>query len=268
MNMKRIILLFFLIFCIMVLASCEVDPSGFAVSSDVDDRFDESTALPDKSNVSIGGTDFSFIVISDTHALHGTHAKLVELKDKLLPGDQFILICGDVSACGYEEDYNAFYNALNHSGLPFYPTIGNHDLYFGGWRYYKNILGKPCYTFTAGPARIIALDSANGTLGGKQKTWLEQTLQSKTEPLCFAFTHFEFFNPGFTDMEEVYYLMNLFEKNHVQYVFMGHTHWFYHKVVNGVNYINVPSFEDGQGEKYYIRMFVNGTNISYQKLAL
>jgi predicted phosphodiesterase len=263
--MKRIIFLFFIVSCTIFLASCDFDPSGFVSSSDVDKRFRESALLPEKSNIDIVTPDFSFIVISDPHVYHASHSKLAALKDKFLPGDQFILVCGDETQCGHEEDYNAFCSYLNESGLPFYTTVGNHDLYFGGWRYYKSTLGRSCYTFTAGPARIISMDSANGTLGGKQKIWLEQILKTKSEPLCFVFTHFEFFDPGFTDIEETFYLMDLFEKASVKYVFMGHTHLYYHKIINGINYVNVPGFED-DGEKYFIRVFINGTDVSYEKL--
>lgn len=265
--MRRIILLFFLISCTISLASCKVDPSGFVVSSDVDNRFSESASLPEKSNIDIATPNFSFIVISDPHVYHASHTKLAALKEKVIPGDQFILVCGDITECGYEEDYSAFGSYLAEFGLPYYTTIGNHDLYYSGWNNYQRNLGRSCYTFTAGPARFISVDSANGTLGGKQRIWLEQILKTKNEPLCFVFTHFEFFNPGFTDIEEVFYLMHLFESNHVNHVFMGHTHTYYHKTVNGVNYINVPGFEDGPGKEYF-RVFINDTDVSYEKLTM
>lgn len=265
--MRRIIFIFFLIFCTIFLASCNVDLSGSVVSSDVDHRFRDNASLPEKSNTDIVTPEFSFIVISDPHTYHASHSKLAALKDKVLPGDQFILVCGDITECGYEEDYQAFCGYLNEFGLPYYTTIGNHDLYFGGWRDYKKTLGRSCYTFTAGPARFISLDSANGTLGGKQRIWLEQILKTKIEPLSIGFTHFDFFNPGFTDIEEVYYLMHLFENTNVKYVFMGHTHFYYHKVVNGVNYVNVPGFED-EGKKYFIRVFISGADVSYEKLLI
>lgn len=68
-------------------------------------------------------------------------------------------------------------------------------------------------------------------------------------------------------MEEIFYLMHLFEKNNLNYLFMGHTHTYYQKTVNGINYINVPSFKDAPGE-YYIRVYINGTDVSYEKLMI
>ena len=265
---KQIVLLILIIACAVLTVSCDkVDITGFVDSSDVDDRFEACPSLPNKPDVEGVSADFSFIVISDPHVYHGSHSKLAALKDQLLPSDQFILICGDVTQCGYKEDYHAFYNYLNGFGIPYYPTIGNHDLYFEGWRNYRDILGRPCYTFTAGPARLIALDSANGTLGGKQLNWLKQILKSKTEPLCFVFTHFDFFNPGFTDFEENLMLMSLFENNNINYVFMGHTHEYHHKPVNGVNYVSVPGFED-EGAKNYLQVRVNGGKVTFEKLSI
>lgn len=168
--MKRIIFLFFLIFGIISLTSCNVDPSGFAVSSDVDNRFSDSASLPEKSNVNIVTSNFSFIVISDTHVYQATHSKLAALKDKLLPGDQFILVSGDIAQCGYEEDYNAFCSYLNEFGLPYYTTVGNHDLYYGGWQNYKKALGRPCYTFYSRPSPAYRLGLRQRHVGWEAKS--------------------------------------------------------------------------------------------------
>ena len=158
--------------------------------------------------------------------------------------------------------------------LPFYTAIGNHDIYFKNWPNYKQVLGKSCYSLKAGPVRIISMDSANGTIGQKQKNWLEQTLEAKTESLCFVFTHFGFFSPGtgslqqYTDTREVYYLMHLFETHGVNYVFMGHTHIYDFHQANNVNYLNLADFSDDGTSKDFIRVFVNGSNITYQRITL
>ena len=273
--MRRGVIIAMMMACLAALSSCGiVDISGLVRSGDVDDRFSENALLPEKSNLSFSDAIFSFIVITDTHVANAAHSKLAALKDKVLPGDKFILICGDISQCGYLEDYQAFCLYLNQTNLPYYTAIGNHDLYFGGWHNYKQTLGRSCYSVTAGPVRIISMDSANGALGRPQKLWLENVLQSKTEPLCMVITHFEFFNAKkdglqqYTDIEEVYYLMHLFETTGVDYVFMGHSHTYDYRKINNVNYLNLPDFADEGLPKSYIRVNVDHGVITYQRVLL
>jgi len=273
--MKHIIGIMLLVVCLLVMSSCGiVDISGLVHSGDVDDRFSENASLPDKSSLSFSDPVFSFIVITDTHVAGAAQSKLAALKDQVLPGDKFILVCGDISQCGYPEDYQAFCNLMDQTGLPYYTAIGNHDLYFGGWHNYKQILGRSCYSVSAGPFRIVVLDSANGTLGRRQKEWLESVLHSKTESLCLMMTHFEFFSSGkdglqqYTDIEEVYYLMHLFETTGVNYVFMGHSHRYDYRKINHVNYLNLPDFADEGLPKSYIRVNVDPGAITFQRLML
>lgn len=274
--MKQIIILALLILSLTTLTSCgSPDVAGIVSSSDVDKRFADNAALPEKANVTIAGSDFSFVAVTDTHIYQRANANLALLRLKINSAeDKFILNCGDVSQNGSAEDFTAFGNEMTLSGLPYYTALGNHDLYFGGWNNYQQILGRSCYSFTAGQARIICIDSANGTLGASQKLWLENVLRTKTEPLCFVFTHFEFFSSGFptvqqyTDIEEIYYLMHLFETHGVNYVLMGHSHHDYDRQVNGVTYINFADLVDDGATKSFLRVHVNGAAVDYQRVQL
>ncbi len=276
--MKRLIQITLIILSAFYLVSCKADPKGLVSSSDVDKRFEDSSSLPVKENVEPLTDEFSFIVVADTHVYHGNASKLTALKERLNQdkadgkNDKFLIACGDISQRGDVEDFQAFRDVWEPE-FPVYATLGNHDLYFDGWHNYKGIFGKSCYTFKAGPVRFVSFDSANGTLGRKQKNWLEGILKTKTEPLCVVFTHFEFFSPNsttiqqYTDIEEVYYLINLFTKTGVDYVFMGHSHDYYDKAVNGTHYVNISDFVD-KGD--YFRFQVNQINgtITYQRESL
>lgn len=272
--MKRLLQIILVILSAFYLVSCNADPKGLVSSSDVDKRFEDSAYLAGENDLEITG-EFSFVVISDTHIYHGDASKLAALKERLNQdgkNDQFVIACGDISQCGSKEDFDAVKNALKPE-LPVYTTLGNHDLYFDGWHNYQAVFGKSCYTFKAGPVRFISFDSANGTLGRKQKNWLEEVLRNKTESLTVVFTHFEFFSPNtetiqqYTDIEEVYYLVHLFKETGVDYIFMGHSHDFYDKDVDGVHYVNISDFVDKQD---YYRFYVNPANgtIRYESNSL
>lgn len=279
--MKRLVKILLIILSVCYLVSCKADPKGLVSSSDVDKRFEDSASLPEKNDIIIreDETEFSFIVVADTHVYHGDASKLAALIERLNQdkangaNDKFLIACGDISQRGDVEDFQAFRDTLEPE-FPVYATPGNHDLYYDGWHNYREILGKSCYTFKAGPSvRFVAFDSANGTLGRKQKNWLEWVLKNNREPLCFVFTHFELFSPGldtiqqYTDIEEAYYLINLFKKTGVDYVLMGHSHDYYDKEFNRTHYVNIPEFVD---EGNYFRFYVNLANktIEYKQMSL
>jgi predicted phosphodiesterase len=279
--MRQLGKIFLIITIACYLVSCKADPKGLVSSTDVDKRFEDSASLPEKKDVIIGEeeTEFSFIVIADPHVYHGSDSGIKALKTKLIQdrtngeNDKFLIACGDISQRGDTEDLLAFRDTLEPE-FPVYTTIGNHDLYFDGWYNYREILGKSCYTFTAGPSvRFVSFDSANGTLGRKQKNWLEGVLKNSTEPFCFVYTHFELFSPNsttiqqYTDIEEAYFLIHLFKKTGVDYVLMGHSHDYYDKEINGTHYVNISDFTDKQD---YFRFHVNLANktIKYERKSL
>jgi predicted phosphodiesterase len=279
--MKRVMQILLIFLSTFYLVSCKADPKGLVSSTDVDKRFEDSASLPEKNDVVIGEaeTEFSFIVIADPHVYHGSDSGIKALKAKLIQdrtngeNDKFLIACGDISQRGDTDDFLAFRDTLE-SEFPVYTTIGNHDLYFNGWYNYREILGKSCYTFKAGPlVRFVSFDSANGTLGRKQKNWLEGVLKNSTEPLCILLTHFELFSPNsttiqqYTDIEEAYYLIHLFKKTGVDYVLMGHSHDYYDKEINGTHYVNISDFTDKQD---YFRFYVNLANrtIRYMRKSL
>lgn len=279
--MRQLSKIFLIITIACYLVSCKADPKGLVSSTDVDKRFEDSASLPEKKDVVIGEeeTEFSFIVIADPHVYHGSDSGIKALKTKLIQdrtngeNDKFLIACGDISQRGDTEDLLAFRDTLEPE-FPVYTTLGNHDLYFDGWYNYREVFGKSCYTFKAGPSvRFVSFDSANGTLGRKQKNWLEGILKNSTEPLCFVYTHFELFSPNsttiqqYTDIEEAYYLIHLFKKTGVDYVLMGHSHDYYDKEINGTHYVNISDFTDKDD---YFRFYVNLANktIKYERKSL
>jgi len=274
--MKRLLQIILILLSSFYLVSCNADPKGLVSSSDVDKRFEDSLNIPAKTDVEILEEEFSFIVVADTHVYHGDASALAALKNKLNQdgaNDKFIIACGDVSQCGKAEDFQAFKDALEDKDFLVYTAIGNHDLYFDGWHNYREILGKSCYTFKAGEVLFVSFDSANGTLGRKQKNWLEWVLKNKSESLVVVFTHFELFSPNpttiqqYTDIEEVAFLVNLFGTTGVDYVLMGHSHDYYDKEINGTHYVNISDFTD---KKDYFRFYVDLMNktIRYERKSL
>lgn len=256
-----------------LICSCTLDGWGWFWSSDVDDRFRDNLDLPEPADISPAG-DFSFIVIADTHVLAGkdTASVFLDLQSRLAPGpggDRFVLVCGDVSQNGARGDLETFASQSSGLGIPVYSVPGNHDLYRGGWPNYRDVLGRSMYAFSAGPVRVIAMDSANGTLGALQRDWLEEALAGRSETYCVTLTHFEFFcdviteTQAWTDIAEAYSLMNLLETSGVSYHFTGHSHRRLERTINGTAYCTAADFTQS-----FIRVSVTAGGISHQYIDL
>jgi len=257
------------------LSGC-IDSNGlFASNSDVGIRFDESAGLKSPVNISSLPATFSIAVVCDTHFYKEKNKNIIKLKDKILPSDEFMLIGGDLAQDGNIQDYLNYVELFDDIGLPYYSTIGNHDLFFNGWQTYKNIIGKSIYSLNLGNRiRLISMDSANGTVGKKQLDWLEGELYNSTEPIKIVLTHFHFFceNPvelqRYTDQEEVAYLINLFSKTNVDYVIMGHSHKYDYREIDGVRYLNVADMVDDGDEKNFCRININNNDMYHEQIIL
>lgn len=253
--------------------ACFIDPFGFFATTDIEKRFQESQSLPDKTNYTIGDP-FNFIVITDTHIYGELNRNIIRLTNRFIPSDAFILVCGDLVQNGDDRDYAILEEQLEMTGLTYLTTPGNHDLYYGGWYHYQKYFGRNCYSISIDNVRLISIDSASGSIGRSQREWLENVLALKTEEHTIVFTHYHFFNPfltesqQYTDIEEVYYLMDLFETSEVDLVLMGHSHQNQTHTVNGVKYINLADFVDNGTTAYYGRISVSNDQLIWKRYEL
>lgn len=269
--MKRYLIV--ILFTLFIASGCFFDPFGFFLTTDIEKRFNQSRTLPEVTNL-IVSIPFSVVVITDTHVYGTNNRNFYQLSNQIIASDSAILISGDVAQQGAAEDYVYLKVDLNKIGLPYYAVPGNHDLYYGGWENFKTHMGRNCFTFVAGNTRFIGLDSASGSLGQSQMNWLENVLKNKTEVHTVVFTHMEFFNPSlgqlqqFTDIEEIYHLMYIFENNEVDMVISGHSHQNLIHEINGVRYINFEDFADKGSIASYGRIFISNDNISWNQYSL
>lgn len=140
--------------------------------------------------------------------------------------------------------------------FPFYPVVGNHDITHNGWALWSNIFHSSFYQI---PILVITdvdkdemvldhlifLDSASGTLGQEQVKLIEEgVLEAKEMEQeygvktrnTFVFSHTNIFRPRSVEFastfprEEMFFLLNQFDKWNANIVFLGHVHmWDYQK---------------------------------------
>ncbi|UCC62521.1 MAG: metallophosphoesterase family protein [Anaerolineae bacterium] len=133
--------------------------------------------------------------------------------------------------------FDLYRESMGH--VPFYPSVGNHELYGGdcGYQGYTDVYHLPgnappgdaeeYYSFDWGTAHIIALDTNQDySAGSAQYNWLVNDLQASTQPWNFVFFHHPAYSSGFhgSTPEVQTHLVPIFETYGVDVVFYGHDH--------------------------------------------
>ena len=145
-----------------------------------------------------------FIHITDTHIGSANGLKnlnsFIQLMQNFPEKPDFIIHTGDVTEFGSEEEFRAYSQAISSLNIPFYHTLGNHDVRWNGagWllgeKYLPNY--KRNYAFTNQGITFIALDSSfpfsqYGLIDPSQLAWLKDTLAKipSEQPIIIFFHH-------------------------------------------------------------------------------
>ncbi len=154
--------------------------------------------------------------------------------------------------------------------FPLYAVVGNHDITHNGWAYFVDVFGTSTYTVwvvgidveTEEMAWIDChafLDSANGTMGkGQLKEFLPENISMLRNIFrnVFVYTHNPFFRHRYDAVasnfprDELYWLMNFFAENRVNYVFSGHIHVHGENSFRDVHYITLNAFSEEHTPKH------------------
>jgi len=264
---------------VFTIFSCHVDLLGLFGSTDLAKRLRERDNFvfltdEDRTPSSGFGDEYSFIVLADTHIDGGDAYGLEKLKDKIYEinndGDsandvKFVVIAGDLTQYGTAQDINTFINIAGAFGVPCYPVIGNHDVYFGNWPEWKKLIGSTCYRIDGGDTTLFILDSANSWFGKDQLDWLEKELKNVSGKV-FVFTHTNFFVESplelqhITDIKERSRFISIL-RNKCDIMFMGHSHKRVISEAGNVRYVNI---EDFKGTKVYCLVTVTNSGVSYK----
>ncbi|PMQ01176.1 MAG: hypothetical protein CBR30_07385 [Dictyoglomus sp. NZ13-RE01] len=189
---------------------------------------------------------FEFAVLGDSRAEGGAPLVFESLLEKISKTNaEFIIHLGDFLNNSDPKEYEFLKRQISKTKLPIYFVPGNHDIKGDmAVKAFKDFTGKPLYYyFDYKNARFIILNNAFGKLGEEQINWLIEVLRSAKGKYKFVFMHQPVIAPNFflsfhkADPSESKRLMKIFEEEKVNYVFAGHIHMYYRKVINKVVYI-------------------------------
>jgi len=143
---------------------------------------------------------------------------------------EFVLMVGDniygsKTPRDFERKFELPYKPLLDDKVPFYASLGNHDV--PEERSYKpfNMDGRRYYSFKKNNVRFFALDS--NYMDPDQLTWLTNQLQNSTDEWKIAFFHHPLYSSAAAHGSSVELrgiLEPLFQRYGVQVVFSGHDH--------------------------------------------
>ena len=259
-----------------------LDFNGFFLPTDlIDSRFvqsDQWNQTHPFKNLVVTSENYQLLVAADSHiGMVGNFNKFLSEASK--PENTAFVMVGD-NVTGHKEDYLVLKNLLpDFNQVHYFLMAGNHDLYFNGWKSFYADFGSSTYYFTVQTPTesdlYICLDSGSGTLGSKQLDWLKNVLSSKRANYrnCVVFSHVNFFrnrHTGSTNplVDELYVLMDLFERYQVNMVISGHDH------VRSINnfgfttYITLDGLLDSNPNATYLKFKVNAEKVGYEYIDL
>lgn len=194
---------------------------------------------------------WNFYTISD---LHGGINVIVPVLRRLINKDSdFIIANGDLVNNGDKSEYMIIGELFNSYNVPIYTSIGNHDVWSSGRKYYPSFFGPLYYSFTYNNATFIILNTSSGLIGESQFIWLENELKNANTELIFIIGHMSPINTvsgkfdntlnispesnhSIQSKAESDRILALCDKYNVDYYIAGHSH------INGSSKINNTTY--------------------------
>ncbi len=248
----------------------------FAPSADQRTAESLSADLTPPAAITLANPDeFSFAVFADVQVRDEQKTLLGRFKtDVDLLGLDFFVVLGDLTEDGSIAQLTYVKQALDGVGVPYYATIGNHDLFQvpekGGWAGWKSTFGPATYAVTLSDrVRFLFIDTASGDLGSTQFNWLEEQLALPTSArFTFVGSHYPVYD-GITPLmwrlgsvEERYKLSSLLNRSNVYAFVAGHLHTFESAQVGQVRHFITGSMYpyelDGGEHGYLLFNYKNG----------
>jgi predicted phosphodiesterase len=265
----------------LVFAACEWDFWAIATRPTVEDRVRENLSgePPAPGPVAVDPDSFRFAVFGDPQIGHDYKTSLARFTQETVDRRiDFFCALGDLTNDATPDEVDSIKAQLDRVGIPYYATIGNHDLYQAdGWQRFKENYGPSCYPVViADRIKLIFLDTADGTLGPTQFGWFERELEDSRFTKV-VLTHFSVFDGDrpimwrlASDAERVK-VQSLLEKYGVYAWCAGHIHGLRHTQVGAVHHLICGAMAPGNldyGNPGYLLFTVANDSLSWEFVEL
>jgi predicted phosphodiesterase len=195
--------------------SAELSPWRFAVMSDVQEAIDEVEDIYQRVNA--------------------------------VPGTRFLLGAGDLTQRGSPEELERFQVELEALNVPYYTTLGNHELGDQGPAY-QDWFGRASSSFVFRGVRFSLLDSASASIDPMVFDWLDGWLASSRDGVHVVAMHVPPLDPvgvrngAFASRNEAAKLLTRLATGRVDLTLYGHIHSYY-----AFENAGIPAYISGGG---------------------
>ncbi len=171
-----------------------------------------------------------FGYVSDLHVRTDNVAAMAEaIVDD--PTIELVLSGGDLVDSGADRgQWDAMMQALAALPVPFYSTIGNHEVNWDDGAEYHRRLGRASYAFDHHGVRFVLVDGANATLAPRVFRFADEALADGGADVRVFVTHVPLLdssglrNAGFSSRLEAEKILAMLVRNQVDLTLYGHVH--------------------------------------------
>lgn len=231
----------------LLITGCQWDIGQFIFRPTIAERMGENLSgdLRPPSPPEVNPDSFRFALFGDPQITDDLKSYLKRFRQDVADlGIDFFGVVGDLTNDGTEAERSRVKALLDATGVPYYCTIGNHDLYQAdGWDWFKANFGPSCYSVVvADRLKLLFLDTAEERLGEAQFAWLERELNDDDRYIKIVATHFPIYDGQqpimwrLSSAEERYKLLSLLRDYRVHSYVAGHTHGWRHSLIEGMNH--------------------------------
>lgn len=181
---------------------------------------------------SYGQTAIQFVHLTDTHVGGNTGADDLRRTVKDInenPAIQFVVISGDITEFGSDEEIKLAKQILDSLNKPWYIIPGNHDSNWSenGSNTFKKVFGNETFAFTAGPYLFLGTHSgpnmrmSPGQIPRENIVWLDSVLKAtdNNTPIIFV-NHY----PQDSSLNNWFEAIDRLKQKNIQLALCGHGH--------------------------------------------
>ncbi len=163
------------------------------------------------------------------------------------PSIRFVVSTGDIVQAAESAEYELFSAQLAALPVPYYSTIGNHELWEDPRRFQRRF-GRYNVHFEFRGVVFSLVDSANASIDPLVYDWLQDWLNAAADRVHLFFTHFPPLDPigvragSFRSVREAQKLLARLARGGVDLTFYGHIHSYY-----AFENAGIPAYISGGG---------------------
>jgi 3',5'-cyclic-AMP phosphodiesterase len=200
-------------------------------------------ATPDEAEL----TPWRFAVMSDVQEAIDD-VQDIYAKVNGTPNLRYLLGAGDLTRRGSDGELARFQRELELLDIPYYTTLGNHELGQGSPPPYQDWFGRGSFSYTFRDVRFSMLDSASAMLDPLVYEWLDTWLLEGKEQVHVVAMHVPPIDPigvrngSFASRNEAAKLLKRLADGGVDLTLYGHIHSYY-----SFENAGIPAYVSGGG---------------------